>query len=150
MKSLISCKTLPSSNELKIEFFLAQPLNQQTVVPLLQGHNRKYHRVMVFSDFDLTCTVVDSCAILAEIAMDTAPKSDQTQQESQNEITRMPLAELKNTWERLSREYMEEYEQCKESILVNQKGEASYILLNINYGLIAVFVYSQQLLCLIL
>lgn len=136
--------------KLEMEFFLAQPLDQQTVVPLLQGHNRKYHRVMVFSDFDLTCTVVDSCAILAEIAMDTAPKSDQTQQESQNEITRMPLAELKNTWERLSREYMEEYEQCKESILVNQKGEASYILLNINYGLIAVFVYSQQLLCLIL
>ena len=110
--------------KLEMEFFLAQPLDQQTVVPLLQGHNRKYHRVMVFSDFDLTCTVVDSCAILAEIAMDTAPKSDQTQQESQNEITRMPLAELKNTWERLSREYMEEYEQCKESILVYQKGEA--------------------------
>ncbi|KAL7590414.1 hypothetical protein Lser_V15G35731 [Lactuca serriola] len=113
--------------KLEMEFFLAQPLDQQTVVPLLQGHNRKYHRVTVFSDFDLTCTVVDSCAILAEIAMDTAPKSDQTQQESQNEITRMPLAELKNTWERLSREYMEEYEQCKESILVNQKvGDFDY------------------------
>lgn len=109
--------------KLEMEFFLAQPLDQMTVVPLLEGYNRKEYRITVFSDFDLTCTVVDSCAVLAEIAMATSPKSDQIQHESQNEITRMPLAELRNTWERLSRDYMEEYEQCKKSMLVNQKVE---------------------------
>ncbi|KAL4574694.1 hypothetical protein LXL04_021530 [Taraxacum kok-saghyz] len=104
--------------KLEMEFFLSQPLNQPTVVPLLEWHNRncketKEYGVTIFSDFDLTCTVIDSCAILGEIAMAASPKSDRIHQESEYE--------LRNTWERLSREYLEEYEQCKESMLVNQK-----------------------------
>lgn len=110
--------------KLGMEFFVAQPVDQQTVLPLSKQHIPAEHRLMLFSDFDLTCTVVDSSAILAEIAIVTAPKIDQTQPESQ--ITRMPSADLRNTWELLSTQYSEEYEQCTESMLANEKGKTIY------------------------
>lgn len=109
--------------KLEMEFFVAQPVDQQTVLPLSKQHIPAEHRLMLFSDFDLTCTVVDSSAILAEIAIVTAPKIDQTQPESQSQITRMSSADLRNTWELLSGQYSEEYEQCTESMLANEKVE---------------------------
>ncbi|GMP21878.1 hypothetical protein CsSME_00000121 [Camellia sinensis var. sinensis] len=107
--------------KLGIQFFCAQPLVQRPVVPLTNEHNLREHRFMLFSDFDLTCTVVDSSAILAEIAIVTAPKSDQSQPE--NQIVRMSSADLRNTWGVLSRQYTEEYEQCIESIVRSGKAE---------------------------
>lgn len=106
--------------KLEIEFFLAQPLAQRIVVPLSKEHNPAENCIMLFSDFDLTCTVVDSSAILAEIAIITAPKSDQNQ--SGKQLARMSSVELKNTWGELSKQYTEEYEQCIESILQCDKG----------------------------
>ncbi|KAJ0781410.1 putative aminopyrimidine aminohydrolase [Helianthus annuus] len=111
--------------KLEMEFFSAQPVDQQTVLPLSKHHIPTEHGLMLFSDFDLTCTVVDSSAILAEIAIVTAPKSDQTlpESESESQLARMTSADLRNTWEVLSREYTEEYEQCTESMLANEKVE---------------------------
>lgn len=106
--------------KLEIEFFLSQPLVQPTVVPLIKEHNPEEDRLMIFSDFDLTCTIVDSSAILAEIAIVTAPKSDQNQPDTR--IVRMSSADLRNTWGLLSKQYTEEYEQCIESIVPSEKG----------------------------
>lgn len=106
--------------KLEIEFFYSQPLTQPTIAPLTKQHDPEQDHLMIFSDFDLTCTVVDSSAILAEIAIVTAPKSDQNQPASQ--IARMSSAELRNTWGLLSTQYTEEYEQCIESILPSEKG----------------------------
>ncbi|KAK9735617.1 hypothetical protein RND81_04G216100 [Saponaria officinalis] len=113
-------KLYQQAMKLEIEFFLAQPLEQKAVAPLWKELVRDECHLMLFSDFDLTCTVVDSSAILAEIAIVTAPKSEQNSSESQ--ITRMPSADLKNTWGVLSRQYTEEYEQCIENILAVNKG----------------------------
>ncbi|XVE62697.1 hypothetical protein DITRI_Ditri06bG0140600 [Diplodiscus trichospermus] len=110
--------------KLEIEFFYAQPLTQPTVVPLTKRHDPGQDRLLIFSDFDLTCTVVDSSAILAEIAIQTAPKSDQNQPEGQ--ISRMTSAELRNALGVLSSEYTEEYEKCIESILPSEKVEFNY------------------------
>jgi len=110
--------------KLEIDFFLAQPLAQPTVAPLTKGHNPAEDRLVIFSDFDLTCTVVDSSAILAEIAIVTAPKSDVVQSEAQ--IARMSSADLRNTWDLLSGQYTEEYEQCIESIMPSKKGIIPY------------------------
>ncbi|XVF06464.1 hypothetical protein REPUB_Repub06bG0050300 [Reevesia pubescens] len=110
--------------KLEIEFFYAQPLTQSTVVPLTKEQDPAHDRLMIFSDFDLTCTVVDSSAILAEIAIVTAPKSDPNQPEGQ--IARMSSSELRNTWGLISRQYTEEYEQCIESILPSEKVEFNY------------------------
>ncbi|XVF42373.1 hypothetical protein PTKIN_Ptkin01aG0356900 [Pterospermum kingtungense] len=110
--------------KLEIEFFYAQPLTQPTVVPLTKEHDPDKDRLMIFSDFDLTCTVVDSSAILAEIAIVTAPKSDQNIPEGR--IARMSSAELRNTWTLLSKQFTEEYERCIESILPSEKVEFNY------------------------
>lgn len=106
--------------KLEIEFLCAQLLDQYTIVPLTKGHDPAADRLVIFSDFDLTCTVVDSSAILAEIAIITAPKFDQNQPE--NQIIRMSSADLRNTWGVLSKQYTEEYEQCIENILPSEKG----------------------------
>uniref|UniRef100_A0A7N0TFH2 Thiaminase-2/PQQC domain-containing protein n=1 Tax=Kalanchoe fedtschenkoi TaxID=63787 RepID=A0A7N0TFH2_KALFE len=107
--------------KLEIEFFSAQPLTQLTVVPLIKYHNPAEDRLMIFSDFDLTCTVVDSSAILAEIAIVTAPKSDQNQSDSQ--LARMSSLDLRTTWDILSKQYTEEYEQCIDSIIPPEKAK---------------------------
>uniref|UniRef100_A0A2P2IJH2 Thiaminase-2/PQQC domain-containing protein n=2 Tax=Rhizophora mucronata TaxID=61149 RepID=A0A2P2IJH2_RHIMU len=112
---------------LEIGFFSAQPLAQPTVVPLIKEHNPAEDRLVIFSDFDLTCTVVDSSAILAEIAIVTVPRSDQSQPE--NHIARMSSTDLRNTWDLLSRQYTEEYEQCIESIMPPDKEEFNYEIL---------------------
>ncbi|XP_071700555.1 bifunctional TH2 protein, mitochondrial-like [Rutidosis leptorrhynchoides] len=109
--------------KLAMEFFKSLPVDQQTVVPLLKQRIPSEHRLMLFSDFDLTCTVVDSSAVLAEIAIVTASKSDQTQtkSQSQSQITRMSSVDLRNTWGVLSRQYTAEYEQFTESMLAIEK-----------------------------
>ncbi|XP_027088982.1 bifunctional TH2 protein, mitochondrial isoform X2 [Coffea arabica] len=107
--------------KLELDFFLAQPLGQKTVVPLSKLHKETKDQLIIFSDFDLTCTVVDSSAILAQIAIITAQKSDQSQLETQ--IARMSSADLRSRWGFLSKQYTEEYEQCIESILVSDKAD---------------------------
>lgn len=103
--------------KLEINFFSAQPLFQPTIVPLTEGHNPAEDHLVIFSDFDLTCTVVDSSAILAEIAIVTAPKSDQPE----DHIARMLSSDLRNSWGFLSKQYTEEYEQCIETIRPTNK-----------------------------
>ncbi|KAJ8544117.1 hypothetical protein K7X08_028628 [Anisodus acutangulus] len=50
-----------------------------------------------------------------------APKSDQNRPE--NQISRMSLADLRNTWGDLSEQYTKEYEQCIEKMLLTEKAE---------------------------
>lgn len=106
--------------KLQIEYFFAQPLVQRTIVPLSRLWDPAENRIVVFSDFDLTCTVVDSCAILAEIAILTAPKSEQNGPE--NLIARKSSADLRNSWDVLFRQYAEEHEQCIKSIMPSEPG----------------------------
>ncbi|XP_010550765.1 PREDICTED: probable aminopyrimidine aminohydrolase, mitochondrial [Tarenaya hassleriana] len=115
-------KLYQQAMKLEIEFFHAQPLAQPTIVPLTKEHNPEEDHLMIFSDFDLTCSVVDSSAILAEIAIVTAPKSDQSKSEQQ--IHRMVSVDLKNTWTHLSKQYTEEYEECIENVLKKEKVDA--------------------------
>ncbi|KAL1207549.1 Bifunctional TH2 protein [Cardamine amara subsp. amara] len=110
-------KLYQQAMKLEVEFFHAQPLSQPTVVPLLKNHSKD--DLVIFSDFDLTCSVVDSSAILAEIAIVTAPKDDQGR--SGQQIHRMLSSDLRNTWNLLSKQYTEHYEECIENILNKEK-----------------------------
>ncbi|KAF8392128.1 hypothetical protein HHK36_022470 [Tetracentron sinense] len=105
--------------KLEIDCFSAQPIVQRTIVPFSGVQDPAGHRLIIFTDFDLTCTVLDSSAILAEIAIITAPKSDQNGPE--NQLARMSSADLRNMWDVLSSQYTEEYEQCIESIIPSEK-----------------------------
>lgn len=116
-------KLYQQAMKLEIEIFYTQPITQQILVPLSKMIDPNEERLMLFSDFDLTCTVVDSSAILAEIAKLTAPKDDQQQQdEDEYGLVRMSSTDLRNTWDDLSGKYTEEYEQCIEDILSREKG----------------------------
>ncbi|XVF57061.1 hypothetical protein PTKIN_Ptkin06aG0173200 [Pterospermum kingtungense] len=80
-----------------------------------QDHDPVQACLIIFPDFDLTCTLFDSSANLAELTIQIAPKSDQTQPES--EVARMSSDEPKNTWQLISEQYTKEYSQCINSIL---------------------------------
>lgn len=107
--------------KLEIDFFTAQPIVQQTVIPLSRVQDLAECHLLIFSDFDLTCTVVDSSAILAEIAILSAPKADQNGPETVN--GRTSSVDLRNSWNAISRQYTEEYEQCIETIVPSEKAE---------------------------
>ncbi|KAH9785155.1 Bifunctional TH2 protein [Citrus sinensis] len=104
--------------KLHVNFFAAQPVKQQTTVPLSWVKDPVEGHLTLFCDFDWTCTAFDSSSILAELAIVTAQKSDPDQ--SEGKLTRMSSADLRNTWDVLSTKYTEEYEQCIESIMSSE------------------------------
>ncbi|KAJ0963666.1 hypothetical protein J5N97_028788 [Dioscorea zingiberensis] len=100
--------------KLEIEIFSSQHIGQPVVVPMIRMRD-PMSQLLIFSDFDLTCTTVDSSAILAEIAILTVPKAEPSSPDDL--VPRLSSLDLRNSWEDLSRQYTEEYEQCIESIL---------------------------------
>ncbi|XP_050208203.1 bifunctional TH2 protein, mitochondrial-like [Mercurialis annua] len=101
--------------KLKVDFFCTQPIVQQTIVPLSRVKTIADSHITIFCDFDMTCTTVDSAAILAELVILTAPKADVNG--SETKLARMSSADLRSTWGVLSAQYVEEHDQCIESIM---------------------------------
>ncbi|XP_052211481.1 bifunctional TH2 protein, mitochondrial-like isoform X2 [Diospyros lotus] len=108
--------------KLEVKFFSAQQILQQTVVPFYQPDVPVERTLRIFCDFDMTCTAIDSTALLAEIAIRTASKADLNGYETQL-TTCMSSADLRTTWAALSSQYSEEYEQCMGSIMAGEKVE---------------------------
>lgn len=107
--------------KLEVKFFSAQPILQQTVVPFSQPLDPAECNVSIFCDFDMTCTTIDSAALLAEIAIRTASKADLNRCETQ--FAQMSSDDLRTTWGVISSQYAEEYEQCVGSIMDGNKVE---------------------------
>ena len=107
-------KLYQQAMKLEVEFFSAKLVDQPVVAPLSRYCDPKY-KLLIFSDFDLTCTVVDSSAILAEIAILSFQKASQSGID--NNLDRAKSGELRNLWNMLSKQYMEEYEKCMERLL---------------------------------
>ena len=113
-------KVYHQATKLEVEFFYAQSVVQQTILPFARVHDNVKHPLTVFCDFDMTCTPIDSSALLAEIAIITAPKMDVNPYDTQ--LVRMSSADLKNTWGVLSTQYTAELEKCMDGIVVSEKG----------------------------
>ncbi|KAK8631063.1 hypothetical protein V6N13_079827 [Hibiscus sabdariffa] len=112
-------KVYHQSMSLEVEFFSFQPIIQETVVPLSRTLDPAVGgELSIFCDFDLTCAAFDSSAILAEIAIITRPKADSDGSETQ--LARLSSADLRSTWDALSSQYTEEFEQCIESITTTE------------------------------
>ena len=112
-------KLYQKAMRLEVEFFSAQLLDEPVVAPLTRYRDPK-DKLVIFSDFDLTCTVVDSSAILAEIAILSHQKASQSG--SDNLVDRAKSADLRNSWNMLSNQYTEEHEQCIERLLPPEEG----------------------------
>ncbi|XP_065876743.1 bifunctional TH2 protein, mitochondrial-like isoform X2 [Euphorbia lathyris] len=106
----------------EVEFFCSQPIVQRTIVPVSRMQSPSDLHLTLFCDFDMTCTAVDSSSILAEIAIITAPKVDSS--ESGTQLTRMSSVDLRHTWGVISAQYVEEHDQCIESIIPSEKVES--------------------------
>jgi thiamine phosphate phosphatase / amino-HMP aminohydrolase len=114
-------KLYQQAMRLEVEFFSAQPVDQPVVAPLSRYCDPKY-KLLIFSDFDLTCTIVDSSAILAEIAILSHQKASQGGPDNPVDCTKS--ADLRSSWNTLSKQYMEEYEQCMERLLPLEEGKS--------------------------
>ncbi|OMO98144.1 Thiaminase-2/PQQ biosynthesis protein C [Corchorus capsularis] len=110
-------KLYQQSMRLEVDFFSSQPVLQESMVPLSRMLDPAAGgQFTIFCDFDLTCTAFDSSAILAEIAIITMQRADPDGNESQ--LAQMSLTDLRSTWDALSTQYTEEFEQCVESIML--------------------------------
>lgn len=117
-------KLYQQAMRLEVEFFSAQPVDQPVVAPLSRYCGPK-DKLLIFCDFDLTCTVVDSSAILAEIAILSHQKASQGGADSS--LDRTKSADLRNSWNMLSNQYMEEYEQCIANLLPPEEGKLNHL-----------------------
>ncbi|KAJ3693133.1 hypothetical protein LUZ60_012228 [Juncus effusus] len=106
-------KLYQQAMKLEVDFFNSQQLTKPSIVPLIKFIQPKKNKLMIFSDFDLTCTTVDSSAILAEIAILTAQKRDQSEENS--------CENMRKYWNDLSSQYTEEYEQCIQELLPQEE-----------------------------
>ncbi|RWV78169.1 hypothetical protein GW17_00060897 [Ensete ventricosum] len=100
--------------KLEIEFFNAQPIVQPVVVPFKKLHDAS-NKLVIFSDFDLTCTVLNSSAILAEVAILTASKA--VQSGTDNLSAQRSPSDVRDSWSVFSKQYTEKFGKCIESLL---------------------------------
>ncbi|KAL2470582.1 putative aminopyrimidine aminohydrolase [Abeliophyllum distichum] len=107
--------------KLELEFILTQSVVNRAIVPVSQLHSNDEENLIIFCDFDLTCTAIDSSALLAEIAIVAASKADLSGSETQPSQT--SSGDFRTTWSNLFSQYIEEYEQCIETIMPNEAVE---------------------------
>lgn len=112
--------------KLEVDFFSSQPIAQHAILPLSRSHDIDEQNLNIFCDFDMTCSAVDTSAVLAEIAI---LKSSNNLNECESQPTWISPDELRNTWGVLSRQYIEEYEQCIQSIMLIETDESNYEIL---------------------
>lgn len=105
--------------KLQVEFFSAQPIMQNTIVPLYQVHESEQHNVIICSGFDMTCSAVDSCALLADIAILKSSKS--VNSNGYDSLPDGTLLDNRAIWSSLNGQYIKEYEQCIDSIMSTEK-----------------------------
>ncbi|MFS7975519.1 putative thiaminase-2/PQQC, hem oxygenase-like, multi-helical, HAD superfamily [Helianthus anomalus] len=106
--------------KLQVDFFSAQPIIQNTVVPLYQAHGNDDHNVLICSGYDMTCSAVDSGALLADVAIIKSSKTVKSNgYESGGDET--SLDNLRDIWSGLHRQYVEEYEECIDNIMLSEK-----------------------------
>lgn len=106
--------------KLELEFISAQPIIQPSIVPVSQVQVPAKSNLKVFCDFDMTCSAFDSSALLAEMAIMTARKAYLNECETQP--SQVITSDLSAAWGSLSSKYIEEYEQCIDSIIPTESG----------------------------
>ncbi|MFS7975507.1 putative thiaminase-2/PQQC, hem oxygenase-like, multi-helical, HAD superfamily [Helianthus anomalus] len=107
--------------KLQVDFFSAQPIIQNTVVPLYQAHGNDDHNVLICSGYDMTCSAVDSGALLADVAIIKSSKTVKSNGYESGGVDETSLDNLRDIWRDLHVQYVEEYEQCIDNIMLSEK-----------------------------
>ncbi|KAI3923659.1 hypothetical protein MKW98_011289 [Papaver atlanticum] len=112
---------------LKMDFFYSRQSEQTLIIPVYTKLDPK-ERLILFADFDFTCTDLGSLGVLENIAIMTAQKADQLLQgQDRDKPSHITSTDLKNTWELLSQQSTFEYDNCIKKIMLGEKA------LNFNY-----------------
>lgn len=108
--------------KLQVDFFSSQPIIQNTIVPLCRVHGNEEQNIVICSGFDMTCSAVDSCALLADVAIIKSSKIVKSNgNEPVDDGTSLENENLRDIWRSLHDQYVEEYEQCIDIIMLNEK-----------------------------
>lgn len=97
--------------KLELDFIWSQSVVQQTIVPFSLLQHSGEDNLITLCDFDLTCAAIDSSALLAELAIVAATNSSEPQ---------LASSDIRIMWNDLFSQYVEDYQQCIESIVVNE------------------------------
>ena len=103
---------------LEVEFFSAQPL-RPGAIPFFKCEAASQQKLLLVSDFDSTCTIADSCPVLADLTVQNVGKSH-----SNRSLREVEANALRKQWDSLVMEYMDKYAQVLEDNLpVQQEGK---------------------------
>lgn len=87
---------------LEVAFFSAQSVGPVNV-PFFKCGAASEKRLVLVSDFDSTCTIADSCPVLADLSVHTA--------ETDHVGNKAEATRLREKWDALVMQYMDEYEE---------------------------------------
>ncbi|KAG0589549.1 hypothetical protein KC19_1G028600 [Ceratodon purpureus] len=100
---------------LEVDFFSAQMLGP-VHVPFFKSLAAPENRLLLVSDFDSTCTISDSCPVLADLTVQIAGKIPGGRSAGETEASL-----LRNKWDDLVMRYMDEYEEVLNRRLSNKE-----------------------------
>ncbi|KAI3935076.1 hypothetical protein MKW92_027859 [Papaver armeniacum] len=107
---------------LEMDFFYSRQSEQTLILPIYPKLDAKRERLMLFADFDFTCTSVASLEILANIEILSAQTPDQQLQgEDRDGHSQSASIDLTKTWELISQQYTLENENFKKEIMLGKK-----------------------------
>jgi len=104
---------------LEVNFFSAQSLGP-VHIPFFKYHAKTpENRLLLVSDFDSTCTISDSCPVLADLTVQIAGKTHSGRSAGESAASL-----LRKKWDDLVMRYMDEYEEILNRRLSNlDRGE---------------------------
>ncbi|KAI3871647.1 hypothetical protein MKW92_042788 [Papaver armeniacum] len=106
----------------EMDYFYSRQSEQTLIIPIYTKLDPKEERLMLFADFDFTCTSVSSLEILANIEILTAQKPDhQLLGEDRDGHSQVTSKDLRKTWELLSQQYTSENDNFIEKIMLGEK-----------------------------
>ncbi|KAI3871915.1 hypothetical protein MKX03_012948 [Papaver bracteatum] len=105
----------------EMDFLNSRQSEHTLIIPIYSKLDPK-ERLILFADFDFTCTDLGSLGILEYIAIMTAQKADQLLQgQDRNIDSHITSTDLKNTWELLSQQATVKYDKCMKKIMLAEK-----------------------------
>lgn len=111
---------------LEVDFFSGQLLGP-VHVPFFKSLSAPENRLLLVSDFDSTCTISDSCPVLADLTVQIAGNIP-----GGRSAVETGASLLRNKWDDLVMRYMDEYEEVLNRSLSNKLGE--YFLIFVLQG----------------
>ena len=113
---------------LEVAFFSAQLL-EPVRVPFFKCQAAPENRLLLVSDFDSTCTISDSCPVLADLTVQIAGKIPGGRSAGETGASL-----LRNKWDDLVMRYMDEYEEILNRSLSNKEHGEYFLIFALKDG----------------